>query len=47
MVSFFARNNSDYDVEDVGDSSLAARLTATTDSLDKCGFRSALAVKFA
>ncbi|RKU13508.1 hypothetical protein C6502_03865 [Candidatus Poribacteria bacterium] len=46
MVSYFARNNSDYDVEDVSNRPLAARLTVTTDSRDKCGFKSTPSVKF-
>ena len=39
MVSFFARNNFDYDVEDVSDRPLAARLAVPTDSPDICGFK--------
>ena len=46
MVSFFASTNSDYDVEDVSNRPLAARLTVTTDSRDKRGFKSTLSVKF-
>ncbi len=47
MVSYFASNNSDYDVENVSNCPLAARLTATTDSPDKCGFKSTRFVRFA
>ena len=46
MVSYFASNNSDYDVEDVSNRPLAARLTVTTDSLDKGGFKSTPSEKF-
>ena len=46
MVSYFARNNFDYDVEDVSNRPLAARLTVATDSRDKCGFKFTPSVKF-
>ena len=46
MVSYFISNHSDYDVEDVSNRPLAARLTVTTDSRDKCGFKSTPSVKF-
>ena len=47
MVSFFASNNFDYDVEDVSNRPLAAHVTVTADSPDKCGFKSAQPVKVA
>ena len=46
MVSYFASNNCDHDVEDVSDRPLAAHLTVTTNSRDKCGFKSTPSVKF-
>ncbi len=45
MVSYFASNNSDCDVEDVSNCSLAAHLTVTADSPDKGGFKSTRFVK--
>ena len=46
MVFSFARNNSDYDVEDVSNCSLAAHLTLIANSPDECGFKSGQSVKF-
>ena len=46
MVSYFARNHFDYDVEDVSNCPLAAHLTVIADSPDECGFKSTLSVKF-
>ena len=47
MVSSFARNNSDYDVEDVSSCSLAAYLTVIADSQAECGFKFTSTVKSA
>ena len=45
MVSFLVSTNSDHDVEDVSNRPLAAHLTVTTNSRDKCGFKSTPSVK--
>ena len=47
MVSFFLSTHSDYDVEDVSNRPLAAHVTVTADSPDKCGFKSTQPVKVA
>ncbi len=47
LVSYFASNNSDSDVEDVSNCPLAARLTLTADSPPECGFKFIRSVKSA
>lgn len=47
MVSYFACNNSDYDVEDVSNRPLAAHLTLIAGSQTECGFKVTSTVKSA
>ena len=46
MVSSFASNNSDYDVEDVSNCPLAPHLTLIADSPDERGCKSTSSEKF-
>ena len=47
MVSYFARSNSDCDVEDVSNCPLAPHLTVIADSPAERGFKSGQSVKSA